>query len=265
MNFQEVLIAIAIVGGVGLFIGLFLGFFGKYFKVESDPREDQIIEVLPGNNCGGCGFPGCSGLAAAIVAGEAPVNGCPVGGAKVGDLVAQIMGVEASEAVKKVAFVKCAGTCDKTKSNYDYFGIRDCKMMAFVPDGGSKSCNYGCLGYGTCVKACQFDAISIVDGVAVVDKEKCVACGKCISECPKHLIELVNYDSSYAVSCNSKDKGPVCMKICESSCIGCGLCVRSCESGAISVTDFVAHIDQDKCTGCGKCAESCRRAAIKKL
>ena len=159
MNFQEVLIAIAIVGGVGLFIGLFLGFFGKYFKVESDPREDQIIEVLPGNNCGGCGFPGCSGLAAAIVAGEAPVNGCPVGGARVGELVAKIMGVEACDSVKKVAYVKCRGTCDKTKSIYDYFGIKDCKMMSFVPDGGSKSCNYGCLGYGSCVKVCQFDGI----------------------------------------------------------------------------------------------------------
>lgn len=262
MNFQEVLIAIAIVGGVGLFIGIFLGFFGKYFKVETDPREDQIIEVLPGNNCGGCGFPGCSGLAAAIVAGEAPVNGCPVGGAKVGAEVAAIMGVDATESVKKVAFVKCHGTCDKTKSNYDYFGIKDCKMMSFVPDGGAKSCNYGCLGYGSCVKTCQFDAINIIDGVAVVDKEKCVACGKCISECPKGFIEFVNYDSCYAVACSSKDKGPVCMKICETSCIGCGLCVKTCESGAITVNDFVAHIDQDLCTGCGKCVEVCKRGSI---
>lgn len=265
MNIQEVLIAIAIVGGVGLFIGIFLGFFGKYFKVESDPREDQIIEVLPGNNCGGCGFPGCSGLAAAIVAGEAPVNGCPVGGAKVGEEVAKIMGVDAGVSVKKVAFVKCMGTCDKTKSNYDYFGIEDCKMMSFVPDGGAKSCNYGCLGFGSCVKVCQFDAIHVIDGVAVVDKEKCVACGKCIAECPKKLIELVNYDSSYAVTCNSKDKGPVCMKVCENSCIGCGLCAKNCEAGAVTVTDFLAHIDQDKCVGCGKCMEVCRRGAIAKL
>lgn len=265
MNIQGILLAIAIVGGVGLFIGIFLGFFGKYFKVESDPREDQIIEVLPGNNCGGCGFPGCSGLAAAIVSGEAPVNGCPVGGARVGELVAQIMGVDAGESVKKVAFVKCQGFCDKTKNNFDYFGIEDCKMMSFIPDGGAKSCNYGCLGFGSCVKVCQFDAISVVNGVAKVDKEKCVACGKCISECPKNLIEFVTYDSTYAVSCNSKDKGPICMKICENSCIGCGLCAKNCEAGAVTVTDFVAHIDQEKCVGCGKCAEVCRRNAIVKL
>lgn len=262
MSITGILIAVACVGGVGVFIGIFLGFFGNFFKVESDPREDAIIEVLPGNNCGGCGYPGCSGLAAAIVKGEAPVNGCPVGGQKVGALVAEIMGVDSQETVREVAFVKCNGTCDKTKIKYDYTGIESCKMMAFVPDGGAKACAYGCLGYGSCVDACDFDAIHIVNGIAVVNPDNCKACGKCIKECPKGLIELIPYTAVHKVACNSKDKGPVVMKVCENGCIGCGLCVKFCEQGAITVTDNVAHIDYSKCTGCGICKEKCRRNII---
>ena len=166
-----VLTATAIVGGVGLFIGLFLGVAAIKFKVEVDEKEEAVLGALPGNNCGGCGFPGCSGLAAAIAKGEAPVNACPVGGEPVGKVIAGIMGVEAGESVRKVAFVKCQGDCEKTKSDYDYHGIEDCRMLSFVPNGGPKSCNYGCLGYGSCVAVCPFDAIHVVNGVAVVDKE----------------------------------------------------------------------------------------------
>lgn len=262
MSITGILIAVACVGGVGVFIGIFLGFFGNYFKVESDPREDAIIEVLPGNNCGGCGFPGCSGLAAAIVKGEAPVNGCPVGGQKVGALVAEIMGVEAEESARQVAFVKCNGTCEKAQVKYEYTGVENCKMMAFVPDGGAKVCSYGCLGYGSCVEACDFDAIHIKNGVAVVDPENCKACGKCIKECPKGLIEFIPYTAVTKVACNSKDKGPVVMKACGNGCIGCGICAKFCEQKAITVTDNIAHIDQSLCTGCGICKEKCPRKAI---
>ena len=264
MNMISVLTAAAIVGIVGILIGLFLGIAGIAFKVEVDEREEAILGVLPGNNCGGCGYPGCSGLAAAIVKGEAAVNACPVGGEAVGNKIAEIMGVEAGDTVKMVAYVHCQGDCDKTHLDYDYAGIEDCRMLAFVPNGGPKSCNYGCLGYGSCVKACPFDAISVVNGVAVVDKDRCKACGKCVVSCPKNLISLVPYDAPYMVACSSKDKGPVTMKACSVGCIGCGICVKNCPAEAVKVEDFRAIIDGDKCTGCGTCAEKCPKKAIVK-
>ena len=172
------------------------------------------------------------------------------------------MGVDAGEAVRMVAFVKCNGTCDKAGLKANYYGISDCKRAAAIPGRGDKACSFGCMGFGSCVAACQFDAIHVVDGVAVVDKEKCVACGKCAEECPNHLIEMVPYDASYGVACSNQDKGPKVMAVCNTGCIGCGLCVRQCESGAVTVENNVAHIDQSKCTGCGKCAEKCPKKII---
>lgn len=257
-----VLLAVILIGGVGLFVGLFLGVAAIKFHVDIDEKEVAVLEALPGNNCGGCGFPGCSGLAAAIAKGEAPVNQCPVGGEPVAKNIASIMGVEAGESKRMVAFVACQGDCDKAKVDYEYSGAEDCGMMAFVPNGGPKSCNYGCLGYGNCVKVCPFDAIHVVNGVAVVDKEQCKACGKCVAACPKKLISLIPYDAKYAVACSSNDKGPVAMKKCESACIGCSLCVKNCQNDAVTVTDFNATIDQDKCIGCGACAQKCPKKAI---
>jgi len=262
MNVTGILFAIAIVGGVGLFIGLFLGIAAIVFKVEVDEKEESVLEALPGNNCGGCGFPGCSGLAAAIAKGEAPVNACPVGGEPVGKVIAKIMGVEAEETTKMVAFVQCQGDCEKAGIDYEYHGIEDCRMLSFVPNGGAKSCNYGCLGYGSCVKACPFDAIHVVNGVAVVDKEACKACGKCMEVCPKNLITMIPYEAKYAVACNSKDKGPVAMKACTVSCIGCQLCKKNCPNDAVTIEDFNATIDQDKCESCGVCMEKCPRKSI---
>ena len=218
-----VIAAVAIVGCTGCLMGFFLCFASEKFKVEVDEREDAILEVLPGNNCGGCGYAGCSGLAAAIVKGEAPVNGCPVGGAPVGAKIGEIMGVEAEESVRKVAFVKCAGTCEKAKKDYEYAGVEDCRAMAYVPGGGPKACSYGCMGYGSCVaacpcdaihsedkgpkvmkvcevgcigcklceKQCQFDAIHVLDNVAHIDQEKCTGCGACAAKCPKKIITMV--------------------------------------------------------------------------
>lgn len=262
MNIGAILIAMAIIGGIGLFIGLFLGIAAIKFKVDVDEREEAVLAVLPGNNCGGCGFAGCSGLASAIAKGEAAVNACPVGGEAVGEQIAEIMGIQAEKGVKRVAFVKCKGDCDKTKLDYEYTGIEDCRMLSFVPNGGAKSCNYGCLGFGSCVKVCPFDAIHVVNNVAVVEKEKCKACGKCIEVCPKNLIEFIPYEAKHMVACSSEDKGPVTMKACEVGCIGCGICAKNCPSDAITIENFNAHIDQEKCTGCGICVEKCPKKSI---
>ena len=262
MDMMGIMSAAILIGGVGIFVGLFLGVAAIVFKVKVDEKEEAVLAALPGNNCGGCGFPGCAGLAAAIAKGEAEVNACPVGGAAVGDKIAAIMGVESKETVRMTAFVHCMGDCDKTHADYEYTGIEDCRMLAFVPNGGPKSCNYGCLGFGTCVKVCPFDAIHVENGIAVVDKEKCKACGKCIAVCPKNLISLEPYDAKHIVACSSKDKGPVTMKACTTGCIGCGICVKNCPAGAVTVTDFHATIDQEKCTGCGICEEKCPKHVI---
>lgn len=262
MNFVAIIIAAIVVGCVGILLGFFLGISGEKLKVEVDPREEAICGVLPGNNCGGCGYAGCSGLAAAIVKGEAPVNQCPVGGAPVAKLVGEIMGVSAEEGVKKVAFVKCIGDCNKAKTSYEYTGVEDCSVMAFVPAGGPKTCNYGCLGYGECAKVCPFDAIHVIDGVAVVDPKACKACGKCVATCPKNLIELVPYDAKHLVACSSKDKGKDVMAACAAGCIGCHLCEKNCPSDAVHVVDNIAYIDQEKCTGCDECALKCPKKII---
>jgi RnfABCDGE-type electron transport complex B subunit len=262
MNYVGIIIAIAIVAAVGLFIGIFLGIAANIFKVEVDERQEKIEATLPGNNCGGCGYPGCSGCAAAIVKGEAPVNACPVGGAQVAKKVGEIMGVKAEEGKRMVAFVKCQGDCDKTHDDYHYTGQKDCQMIAFIPNQGPKSCNSGCQGYGTCVSVCPFDAIHVVNGVAKVDKEACKACGKCIAACPRQLIELIPYDAMFAVACSSASRGPQAMKECTASCIACGMCAKNCPAEAITVENMHAHIDYEKCIECGTCREKCKRNSI---
>ncbi len=262
MDYQGIITAVAVVAGCGLVISVFLSVFARKFAVEVNKKEEAVLAALPGNNCGGCGFPGCSGLAAAIVKGEAEVGGCPVGGKEVADNIAAIMGVDAGSFVKRVAFVKCNGTCSVAEESYEYTGPKDCKSAAIAPGRGSKMCNYGCLGFGSCRNVCDNDAIKILDGVAVIDPEKCGSCGKCVNACPMGIIELVPYDANVRVACSSADKGPVTMKACKTGCVGCGICVKTCEYDAIKVENNVAHIDYDKCTRCGACAEKCPKKII---
>ena len=250
-------IATAVVGGTGLFIGLFLGAAAKKFEVEVDERETLVRALLPGANCGGCGYAGCDALAKAIVEGKVPANACPVAVQADYDKIAEVMGTDAAIEEDEVAFVKCAGTCDKVVMNYEYSGVWDCKKASLAPGNAGKKCSYGCMGFGSCVKVCKFDAIHVVNGVAVVDKEKCTGCSTCIAECPNQLIELVPYKAETRVACSSKDKGKDVKAACSTGCIGCKLCVKACEFDAIHVEDNLAYIDYSKCTNCGKCAVVC--------
>ena len=262
MDITSILYPVLSVGGLGLVFGAGLGFAGKVFAVEEDPRIGQVVECLPGANCGGCGFPGCNGLASAIVAGTAPVNGCPVGGAAAAEKIAVVMGVSAGETEKMVAHVNCKGTCTNAKSKYEYVGISDCTMASQLASGGAKGCSYGCLGLGSCVKACAFGALSIVDGIAVVDEEKCVACGKCVKACPKHLVVLKPASKKTVVNCSSKDMGKTVIANCSVGCIGCKICEKNCKFDAIHVENNIARIDYSKCKDCGLCAMKCPKNVI---
>ncbi len=260
-----ILLAAGIVAGVGLAVGIFLGIFGKIFAVPSDERVDAVREALPGNNCGGCGYSGCDALAKAIADGEAPVNACPVGGQACADAIAEALGVEAVASVRKVAYVKCSGTCDKTRFAYHYYGDGDCHRVALAPGRGAKACAYGCTGLGSCVRACPFNAITVVDGCARVNSEECRGCGVCVATCPHHLIELIPETAGEMVRCASREKGKTVRDMCDAGCIGCGLCARICPTGAVTVVENLSHIDQNLCIACGKCAEKCPAKVIEKL
>lgn len=253
----QILIAASVVGGIGILLAILLCIASEKFKVEVDEKEIAVRELLPGNNCGGCGYPGCDGLASAIAKGEAAVNACPVAGGTVAEKIGAVMGVEAGEAVRMTAVVKCAGTCEEAKDLYEYVGPQDCRLAAASPNGGPKGCTYGCLGFGNCAKACPYDAIVLIKGIAYVDRDKCKACKKCVAACPRNLIEMVPYTLSQVVRCNSHDKGKEVKAVCSAGCIGCTLCVRNCPNEAITMDNNVAHINPELCTNCGTCVEKC--------
>lgn len=257
-----IIIAAVVVGVVGIFIGIFLGISGEKLKVEVDERETLVREQLPGNNCGGCGYAGCDACAKAIVDGVAKPNACSGCSEENVKTISAILGVEAAKVEKRVAYAKCNGNCDAAKTNYEYTGVHDCKIASQMQGGGHKSCQYGCLGFGTCAKACPYDAIRIVNGVPVVDEAKCIGCGSCVNACPKSIMAVKPVEAKVTVTCSSLDKGKPVMDACASGCIGCTLCVKQCEFGAITMNGNIPVIDYTKCTGCGKCAEKCPKKVI---
>lgn len=258
MNIVIALICFALISGI---LGIILGISSKVFAVKVDERVERINELLPGANCGGCGYTGCTALAEAIASGKAPVNACNSVSDEVIEKIAEVMGVKAEKSVRYRAQVMCSGTHEFAKKKYIYNGISDC-AAAMKLAGGDKLCPNGCIGLGTCKAACKFDAIHIINGVAAVDYNKCRACGMCVAACPKRIITLIPYDAAHWVGCKSTDKGAVTKTYCEVGCMGCKLCEKKCPTGAIKVTDFVAEIDYEKCTGCGECEKACPRKII---
>lgn len=259
---MDILLPIIAIGGMGLIFGALLSIAAKIFAVEKDERIPRIVDVLPGANCGGCGFAGCSAYAEAVCKGEAGVSGCPVGGHDVAEKIAAIMGVEAQKEEKMVSFVACSGNCEVAPNKFLNNETIDCHTANRL-SGGIKGCTFGCLGFGSCVSKCQFDAISIQNGIAVVDHEKCTNCGACIAECPRGVITRVPYRSKAVVVCSSKAPGKETRQVCNVGCIGCGICAKNCESEAITVENNLARINGTKCTGCGVCVEKCPRKIIK--
>ena len=263
---MTIVYAVLILGVIAVIFGLILAFAAKIFEVEVDPRLPQIQSALAGANCGGCGYPGCAGCAEAILNGKAPVTACAPAGADGAAKIAAIMGVEAAagEKKKKVAHVICNGGENCVK-RFDYVGTPSC-LAATKVAAGPTACQFGCLGFGECVKACQFDAIHINDkGVAEVDKEKCTNCGACREACPRKIIVEVPYKQQVFVNCNNKEKGPQVTKVCANSCIACGMCERTCKKDAIHVVNNVAVIDYDKCVNCKMCAKACPKNAIEPI
>lgn len=257
---SNILYAILVLGSMGLVFGLVLAIASKVFAVQTDERLEPLIEALPGANCGGCGFSGCAGYAQAVIDGTARIGKCAAGGKECADTMARIMGQEPVEMERRVAMVMCSGTDAVPKGKYE--GLQDCISASRIAGKGTMVCEYGCLGFGNCVDKCKFGALSIVNGRAHVDREKCAGCMTCILVCPRHIIKAVPYDATVSIPCSSRAKGPVVLKACGNGCIGCMKCVKTCPEGAVKVTDGLAAIDYTKCIGCGKCAEACPRHII---
>lgn len=261
---MAIVYAALVLGGMGLLFGLLLTFTSRVFAVPGNPKRDAIREVLPGANCGGCGFPGCDGCADAIAAGKAPVNACPVGGSAVGAKVAEIMGVEtSSDEVKMAARVICQGDLEHCRTKFRYEGIQDCVAASLV-NGGNRSCQYACLGLGTCVRACPFGAIRIDEykKIAVIDQEKCQSCGKCMEVCPKHVIQLQPVNRPVQVLCRAAESGILVSDNCRVGCIGCERCFQACKFEAITMENHLPKIDATRCRGCMMCAEACPTGAL---
>ena len=265
-----ILIAVISLGVIGAVGAIILYAASKKFEVYEDPRIAQVQEVLPAANCGGCGYPGCSGFATACV-GADTLEGlfCPVGGVDVMGKVAGILGKEATSADAMLAVVRCNGTCEARPKINQYDGVKSCAVASSLY-GGETGCSFGCLGFGDCVDVCNFDAIFInpVTGIAEVIEDKCTSCGACVKACPKNLIELRKKGPKSRrifVSCMNKDKGVVAKKACSNACIGCSLCFKECAFDAIKIENNLAYIDYNKCRLCRKCVDVCPTNAIHEL
>lgn len=260
-----VMIAVLALGGLGLAFGIILSVASRKLAVKVDPREAEILAALPGLNCGACGFPGCQGLAEALVKGKAEPASCVAGGVETAKRVAKILGVEIEQKAELVAFVACRAGIKQANRKYKYSGVDNCQAAALL-FMGDKACVYGCLGLGSCVKVCPFDAITLTpEGLAVVDPGKCKSCQKCVEACPRGLISMVPRNQQVLVVCKNRDRGKRAKEVCSISCIACRICEKACPVQAITIVENLAVIDYQKCNQCGICVEKCPQKAIHKI
>jgi len=271
-----ILVSIIVVTGLGLFFALGLVIAEKKFSVKVDPTVEKINEILPGVNCGACGYAGCSGYADGLVHNDASISLCKPGGKDVLNKISTILGKEATANAKMVAHVKCQGNLCDVKPKFKYDGPKTCADAVQVR-GSFKDCTFGCVGYGDCVKVCPFDAITIQEGTGhiKIDEEKCTACGICVQACPQNIIEIIPSSIQtkelmrdrqlFVVDCMNTEKGGVARKECSYACIGCGLCEKACAFDAIHVENNLAKIDYDKCKNCAKCYNVCPTLAIESI
>ncbi len=250
-----------VLGAMGLILGLGLAFAAKKLAVPRDPRVEKINGLLPGVNCGGCGFAGCMQFAEAVLSGDAPADGCVAASAEINIQVAEAVGKEISESVRLIALVHCNGG-HSARDEFEYHGPANCTAANMIM-GGQKTCSYACLGFGDCVTVCLFDAIEMGEnGIPVVDTAACTGCGMCVAACPKDIIEMWPVNREVVVACSSLDKGAFARKSCAMACIGCRKCEKACPVDAIIVDEFLAVIDPEKCINCGLCASECPTGSI---
>lgn len=254
---------VVLVVGVGLVAAIILTLAAKFMAVPVDETAANIRELLPGANCGACGYAGCDDYAAAIAANptEVPLNLCTPGGASVVSSLSELLGIDAAAADSQIATVMCSGLTNLTKKDMDYQGYKTCASVKLF-FGGPGSCKFSCIGFGDCVEVCAYDAIHICDGVAVVDREKCVGCQLCVKECPQGIIDMLPPKSRVFVGCSSHDPGKITKDICEVGCIACKLCEKACKFDAVHVENNLAKIDPEKCTNCGLCVKACPKDII---
>ena len=261
---MDILIAFLVIFGVALLAGVLLLIFSHLFAVQKNPIEEKIRECLPGINCGACGYKGCDDYAAALAKGNVNPGLCVPGAQSTADEISAILGVEPVIFNDVVAFVACNGTCDATPTVSIYEGVESCRAAAMLY-GGSKACQFACLGFGDCAKVCPNGAICFHDGIAHVNTALCIGCGLCAKNCPKHVISMLPQDTSVTVFCSNKQKGADARKACKNACIACKKCEKVCPHGAITVVDNLAKIDYTKCEKCGLCAEACPTACLKNV
>lgn len=259
---MNILYAVLSLGILGILFGTALGYASDKFAIQTDPRILKVRKVLPGANCGGCGYPGCDAFAQAVVNKETPVNGCIVGGNKVTNDIGEILGVTVEKVEKRTAFVKCNGSYENLIVEARISGYENCQEAHENMDSFSSGCSFRCLSLGSCVKVCKFKALEIVNGIAKVNEEKCVNCGACMKVCPRGLIESVPVNKRVKVMCSSNDSGKDVRANCSVGCIGCKVCEKNCPHGAIKVENFLAKVNESKCVNCGICIEKCPTKAL---